>query len=158
MQINSHRDVILLPLEWSLKLVPVPAATAPGAAEESILWEKLCSGEGPGVDQANNVEGSCPNCTVRCMKSTYVCLVVWPLLPTHRRCRGYCCIWAHTHTHGTSIHAPGGIRTRNPSNRAVAHLRLDILPPWRRSTSPANELSVEVPLSALTSERVQPFS
>ena len=31
----------------------------------------------------------------------FVCLLVWPLLPTHRRCRGYCCIWSHsmTHTH-----------------------------------------------------------
>jgi hypothetical protein len=35
--------------------VPVPDATAPGMAQKSILLEKLYSGEGPGVGQANNV-------------------------------------------------------------------------------------------------------
>lgn len=69
MQINTYRDVTLLPLEWLLKLVPEQAATAPGTTKKSILWEKLYSGEGPGVGQANNVvEGSCPLYTVQYLK------------------------------------------------------------------------------------------
>ena len=81
----------------------------------------------------------------------YFSFLFWSLLPTHCRCRGlllYLVTLNDTHTHircassgrvispsqrplsdniqhsqETSIHAPGGFRTRNPSKRAAGNLR-----------------------------------
>jgi hypothetical protein len=80
-----------------------------------------------------------------------------PLLPTHSRCGG--CLfalhhthtpqsvgllwrrdrpvaetstWRHKHSHGTNIHAPGGIRIHDPSKRLAADLRLRPCGHWDR--------------------------
>jgi hypothetical protein len=83
--------------------------------------------------------------------SLFLSFLVWPLLPTHCRCRGllfhlitlndiytlgrtpldegsarrsYLYVTTHQHSQETDIHAPRGIRTRNPSKRTVADPRL----------------------------------
>ena len=82
--------------------------------------------------------------------SLFLSFLVWPLLPTHCRCRRlllHLITFNDTHTpldssgqeisptqrplpyntqhsQETNIHAPGGIRIRNPSKRAAAGLRL----------------------------------
>jgi len=82
------------------------------------------------------------------LKICFLSFLVWHLLPTHVRCRGllYLVTLRHTtlgrpfgrvigplqrslldspqHSLVTNIHAPGGIRTRYPSKRAVADPRL----------------------------------
>ena len=40
----------------------------------------------------------------------YLSVLVWPLLPTHCRCRDYCCTWSHSVTH---THSLGLIWTRD---------------------------------------------
>jgi hypothetical protein len=82
----------------------------------------------------------------------------FPLLPTHSRCRGCLLSFDHTQTHTTvgrspmdegsarrrdlylttqtlyktNIHAPGEIRTHNPSKCSAAHLRLRPRGHWDR--------------------------
>jgi len=80
----------------------------------------------------------------------YFCLTLDFWLPTHSRCRGYCCLWSHsmthTHTHtspvneksarrrylyltthGTHhIHATGWIRNRSFKNRTAIHKHLKL--------------------------------
>jgi hypothetical protein len=89
----------------------------------------------------------------------HLSVLVWPLLPTHCRCRDYCCTWSHSVTHTlartpldeglarrrdfcylrntqhsqeTDIHAPGGIRTRDPNKQTAADLRLTRRGHWDR--------------------------
>ena len=45
-------------------------------------------------------------------------------------CRAFCLLYVLYNTHNTNIHAPGWIRTRNPSTRSAADPRLRPLGHW----------------------------
>jgi hypothetical protein len=95
-----------------------------------------------------------PSCTHLCSPSLFYLLV-------HSRCRGFLWFhlitlrhapqsvgvlwtrdrpvaetstWQHKHSQQTNIHAAGGIRTRNPSKRSAADLRLRPRGHWDRRT------------------------
>ena len=53
-------------------------------------------------------------------------------------CPGYCLLSLLYNTHNTNIHAPGGIRSRNPSKRSASDPRLRTLVHWDRQFDPRN--------------------
>ena len=56
-----------------------------------------------------------------------------------------CAFCPYCTTHNTNIHAPGGIRTRNPSKRSAEHPRLRPLGHWDRHTQHSQQTNIHAP-------------
>ena len=76
------------------------------------------------------------------LKDTYIIGMSPPNEGSARRRGLY--LYNTQHSRDANIHAPGGIRTRNPGKRAAADIRLRPRGHWDRQNS---ELSLKVPLS-----------
>ena len=61
-------------------------------------------------------------------------------------------------THNTNMHAPGGIRTRNPSKRSAADTRLRSLGHWDRVAIPARHVCIARRISLRFDSYVSKFS
>jgi hypothetical protein len=68
-----------------------------------------------------------PDCDFFCCLS-----VLHPYLVLCPYCPAFCVLSLLYNTHNTNIHAPDGIRTRNPSKRSAADSRLRPLDHWDR--------------------------